>query len=236
MLRERSDMVAPLTLCTQLPWPARFAPTRKLGQAAVGSTTARISPGFCKFQECSAATCYKRTIPTRRGAHAPLRSLLFVPAVCFTDACQADADRAFVLAIVLPLLAAAAAAAVVLRPPPASSLQSGEIIEDPDSGALFTASPLASVASSQDGEEPTGNGGADAIAEPERDAAGLLAFRAVSYTPHPVPRGYEGERCRVDVGPIAERRPRCGAVQWAQPGQPLLRPYWPSITSPTTLP
>jgi hypothetical protein len=37
---------------------------------------------------------------------------------------------------------------------------------------------------------------------------GLLAFRPISYTPWPVPTDYEGERLRIPVGPIRERKPR----------------------------
>ena len=37
---------------------------------------------------------------------------------------------------------------------------------------------------------------------------GELAYKAVSYTPYPVEAGAEGERVRVDVGPVAARQPR----------------------------
>jgi hypothetical protein len=47
-----------------------------------------------------------------------------------------------------------------------------------------------------------------AAAVPERDKFGNLAFRAISYTPWPVPSDYEGERLRIDVGPIAARETR----------------------------
>lgn len=40
---------------------------------------------------------------------------------------------------------------------------------------------------------------------------GQLAFRAFSYTPWPVPADAEGERLRIKVGPVADRRPRCEA-------------------------
>lgn len=43
---------------------------------------------------------------------------------------------------------------------------------------------------------------------PERDKNGNLAFRAISYTPWPVPTDYEGDRLRIDVGPIAAREAR----------------------------
>jgi hypothetical protein len=49
---------------------------------------------------------------------------------------------------------------------------------------------------------------AAAAAVPERDKNGNLAFRAISYTPWPVPSDYEGERLRIDVGPIAARDAR----------------------------
>lgn len=45
-------------------------------------------------------------------------------------------------------------------------------------------------------------------AVPERDRRGELAFRAVSYTPWPVEEGTEGERVRIDVGPVSLRKPR----------------------------
>lgn len=38
---------------------------------------------------------------------------------------------------------------------------------------------------------------------------GLLAFRAISYTPWPVPTDYDGDRIRIPVGPIRDRKPRC---------------------------
>ena len=137
--------------------------------------------------------------------------------MCFDAACQATQDRAFVAAVLFPLAASLAAGAWVWNQPsrsvpsssspspPTSSSSSPpdeeggasgsattttttELFEDPSTGVVFEARP---------GEKP-----------PERDRRGELAFRAVSFTPFPVEEGCEGERVRVEVGPVASKVPR----------------------------
>ncbi|GIL78529.1 hypothetical protein Vretimale_6122 [Volvox reticuliferus] len=103
------------------------------------------------------------------------------------QACQEATDRAFLIAMAVPLLVAAAAAAYVLRPPPADLTASGRIFEDPATGTRF--------------EAPEG-------VTPERDKNGELAFRPISYTPWPVDQDYEGERVRIAVGPVGARQLR----------------------------
>eukprot|EP00775_Hariotina_reticulata_P008175 gene8175-8366_t len=102
--------------------------------------------------------------------------------------CQADADRAFLIAVALPLLTAAVVLSYLLRPPPSELTEQGQIFEDESTGFFFQ--------SSEEG------------AQPERDKDGLLAFRPVSYTPWPVASTYEGERIRINVGPVDDRKPR----------------------------
>ncbi|GLC39054.1 hypothetical protein PLESTF_000515100 [Pleodorina starrii] len=139
-----------------------------------------------------------RRTPTRRvGALAPhaavaqhVAQLLlsaFVSPVCFSQSCQEATDRAFLIALAVPLLVAAAAAAVVLRPPPADLTASGRVFEDSATETRF--------------EAPEG-------VTPERDKNGELAFRPISYTPWPVDEGTEGERVRIAVGPVAARQLR----------------------------
>ncbi|GIL78527.1 hypothetical protein Vretimale_6122 [Volvox reticuliferus] len=111
----------------------------------------------------------------------------FASPVCFSQACQEATDRAFLIAMAVPLLVAAAAAAYVLRPPPADLTASGRIFEDPATGTRF--------------EAPEG-------VTPERDKNGELAFRPISYTPWPVDQDYEGERVRIAVGPVGARQLR----------------------------
>lgn len=41
-----------------------------------------------------------------------------------------------------------------------------------------------------------------------RHAQGALAWKAVSYTPYPIEEGAEGERIRVQVGPVGEKQLR----------------------------
>lgn len=135
--------------------------------------------------------------------------------MCFDAACQATQDRAFVAAVLFPLAASLAAGAYVWNQPsrsvPSSSSPSTsssppdeeggasgsstttttvttELFEDPSTGVVFEARP---------GEKP-----------PERDRRGELAFRAVSFTPFPVEEGCEGERVRVEVGPVSSKVPR----------------------------
>jgi hypothetical protein len=114
--------------------------------------------------------------------------VLAVAPICFTQECQANADRSLLIALAVPLAAAAAALAYLLRPVPAELKDSGQVFEDEASGFLFHTPEEGTV--------------------PERDKFGNLAFRAISYTPWPVPTDYEGDRLRIDVGPIAAREAR----------------------------
>lgn len=57
--------------------------------------------------------------------------------------------------------------------------------------------------------------------QPERDKKGELAYRAVSYTPWPVEEGAEGDRLRVNVGPLGRQQKQTyvferSALQYAQ--------------------
>ena len=45
--------------------------------------------------------------------------------------------------------------------------------------------------------------------QPARDKKGELAFRPVSYTPWPVEEGVEGERLRIEVGPVGATQVCC---------------------------
>ncbi|EFJ42115.1 hypothetical protein VOLCADRAFT_119533 [Volvox carteri f. nagariensis] len=130
-------------------------------------------------------------MPPPRAAvtHSAAQLLLsaFVSPVCFNQVCQQDADRAFLLAVAVPLLAAAAVVSYLMRSPPAELTDSGRVFEDPSTGTRF--------------EAPEG-------VVPERDKNGELAFRPISYTPWPVDEGVEGERVRLAVGPVGSRQLR----------------------------
>jgi hypothetical protein len=110
--------------------------------------------------------------------------------MCFTAACQAAQDRAFAAVVLLPLagLAVALARWALAKPEDRAGGTTSSSFVDPDTGILFEAGP----------DE----------AAPEVDAAGRLAYRAVSYTPTPVPVGAPGDRIRVAVGPVGRRTPR----------------------------
>ena len=107
--------------------------------------------------------------------------------MCFSEACQHTQDIAFAAAVLLPLAAAAAAAAWFFTRPPAPGAPGGGLLTDSDTGVVF--------------EVPPG-------AVPERDRAGELVFRALSYTLRPVEVGEAGDRVRVAVGPAKARTPR----------------------------
>lgn len=51
--------------------------------------------------------------------------------------CQAEADRAFLLTLAIPMALAVAAAAYVARPPPQELKDSGQIFEDDSTGSVF---------------------------------------------------------------------------------------------------
>lgn len=63
-------------------------------------------------------------------------ALCVVPA---SQECQANADRTFILALAVPLLAAAGAIAYLLRPAPQQLKDSGQLFEDEATGFLFQA-------------------------------------------------------------------------------------------------
>jgi len=54
--------------------------------------------------------------------------------------CQAEADRAFLLTLTIPMALAVAAAAYVARPPPQELKDSGQIFEDDNTGFVFETS------------------------------------------------------------------------------------------------
>ncbi|KAG2446849.1 hypothetical protein HYH02_008006 [Chlamydomonas schloesseri] len=113
--------------------------------------------------------------------------LSFTSPVCFSQSCQEATDRAFLIALAVPLVVAALSLAYILRPPPPELTESGRVFEDPATGTRF--------------EAPEG-------VNPERDKNGELAYRPISYTPWPVDQSYEGERVRIAVGPVADRQLR----------------------------
>lgn len=125
-------------------------------------------------------------------AAAPPPPLAYVPPICFDADCAANADRAFLAALAVPLVAAAAIAAWVLRPPPRKLVESGRVFEDPDTGTMF--------------EAPEG-------VAPEVDGRSLLAFKPVSYTPFPVEADAPGERVRVWIGKAGATEPRTFVVE-----------------------
>eukprot|EP00879_Flechtneria_rotunda_P002418 GHRR01002615.1.p1 GENE.GHRR01002615.1~~GHRR01002615.1.p1 ORF type:complete len:300 (+),score=51.45 GHRR01002615.1:96-995(+) len=135
--------------------------------------------------------CNPCSQPTQRRhvQQATPLELAFVPAICFTKECQQQADQAFLLGLAVPLIVAAAAATYIFRPPPQDLQERGQLFEDESTGTLFQAPD-------------------SQAAQPERDKDGLLALRPVSYTPWPITVDCEGERLRIDVGPVKNRKPR----------------------------
>ncbi|KAK9833846.1 hypothetical protein WJX74_007752 [Apatococcus lobatus] len=129
-------------------------------------------------------SCKVRQPSSQRSSHI---TAVISPGICFDAACQQAADRAFLVAIALPLLGLIFAIVWKLRTPEAKP-DEGEVFRDPESGAFFQ------------GPEPG--------VLPERDSKGELAFRPISYTPWPVDAAEDGQRIRVDVGPISRRSPR----------------------------
>lgn len=112
---------------------------------------------------------------------------LALPPICFDRGCQQSADQLFAVAITIPVVVAVVAISYLLRPVPKDLKASGKVFEDPATGIVF--------------DPPDGQ-------QPLRDSKGELAFRAISYTPWPVEDGYDGERIRLDVGPLNNRQPR----------------------------
>ncbi|KAI7845690.1 hypothetical protein COHA_000804 [Chlorella ohadii] len=106
---------------------------------------------------------------------------------CFDAECQREKDLLLEASLALPILVLVASVAFLLRPPPQGSIDEGRLFEDPKTGILFEAPPGAA---------------------PERDRKGELAFRPISYTPWPVEEGAEGERVRIEVGPVGSKELR----------------------------
>jgi hypothetical protein len=128
-----------------------------------------------------------------------LETLLFAPPPqCFTAACQEAKDAQFLAALAAPVVLLALGVAWLLRRPP----DDADVFEDPATGIMFDAA------------------GGEA---PELDTKGELAFRAIGYTPWPVEAGAEGERLRVEVGPVSARQPRTFVFEksLAQPSELL---------------
>ncbi|KAG2427599.1 hypothetical protein HXX76_012253 [Chlamydomonas incerta] len=146
------------------------------GGAAVSDLAALVSSG-------AAGTA--STLPAAVANSAVLLS--FTSPVCFSQSCQEATDRAFLIALAVPLVVAALSIAYALRPPPPELIESGRVFEDRATGTRF--------------EAPEG-------VSPERDKNGELAYRPISYTPWPVDQSYEGERVRIAVGPVADRQLR----------------------------
>eukprot|EP00887_Chlorella_sp_A99_P005104 scaffold25.g5104.t1 len=100
----------------------------------------------------------------------------------------------FVASLVVPmLLAVAGAAALVFRRP-----GKGEtVFEDKSTGVAF--------------EAPAGS-------QPARDNKGELAFTPVGNTPWPVEEGAQGERLRINVGPVGATQHRTFVFNRRLPG------------------
>lgn len=114
-----------------------------------------------------------------------LADLSFVPPICFDAACQRAADTAFAVTLAAPLAILLGVVIYTFRP--LDLKDSPRLFEDESTGIVFDA---------RDGSVP------------ERDKQGDLAFRAISYTPWPVDREFEGVRLRLEVGPVGARELR----------------------------
>ncbi len=141
------------------------------------------------------------------------------------------------MALLIPLMVGLYALAYLLRPVPQQLKQEGRVFEDPSTGALFETSEgqqperdknvgrrtaaagcgLAGQpggtgqrawAAAAGGRRPAARAAARADSAAARPPQGELAFRPYSYTCFPVEAGYEGERVRIDVGPVKDRQPR----------------------------
>lgn len=62
---------------------------------------------------------------------------LCYPCLANLQECQAEADKAFILALAVPMALAVAAAAYVARPPPQELVELGQVFEDDTTGFLF---------------------------------------------------------------------------------------------------
>ena len=109
-------------------------------------------------------------------------ALAFAEPICFTQQCQADKDALFSLVLAVPVVVLAGFLGFLLS-------QQGRLKEAQEKGQAFE------VDSGTVFEVAEG-------AVPERDRWGQPAMKAVSYTPWPVEEGAEGERIRIEVGPV----------------------------------
>eukprot|EP00198_Chlamydomonas_reinhardtii_P011867 XP_001701204.1 predicted protein [Chlamydomonas reinhardtii] len=158
------------------------------GQRPQPHTSTAVSPQLAALVSSSigASTSALQAAMESALVHSAVL-LSFTSPVCFSQSCQEATDRAFLIALAVPLVVAALSIAYVLRPPPPELTESGRVFEDPATGTRF--------------EAPEG-------VNPERDKNGELAYRPISYTPWPVDASYEGERVRIAVGPVADRQLR----------------------------
>lgn len=110
------------------------------------------------------------------------------PGLCFDQICQDSVDRVFAAVIGLPLVGLAVAIGLALRTPPYVG-EDPKFFEDPNTGAIFE---------SEDGRRP------------DRDNRGELIFKAIGFTPWPVPaeEAAHSEGLRLMVGPVKKRVPR----------------------------
>ena len=133
------------------------------------------------------------------AAAASLHGMLaFAEPICFTQQCQADKDALFSLVLTVPVVVLAGFLGYLLS-------QKGRLKEELEKGQAFE------VDSGTVFEVAEG-------AVPERDRWGQPAMKAVSYTPWPVEEGAEGERVRIEVGPVGSTALRTYVfqkVRWA---------------------
>ncbi len=178
--------------------PARRGVYRRRPSTRVGGgSRTSLSPPSSQPDPVSPSTstsawhaAHRPSLARPNAAHRPsLARPHAAPAgMCFSDACQAAQDRAFALAVLLPLAGLGVAVVRWATAKPSPTTRDGRMtFEDPTTGLAFDAGP---------GEAP------------EMDAQGRLAYRAVSYTPQPVEAGAPGDRVRVAVGPVSSRAPR----------------------------
>uniref|UniRef100_A0A7S3RAD1 Uncharacterized protein n=1 Tax=Dunaliella tertiolecta TaxID=3047 RepID=A0A7S3RAD1_DUNTE len=184
------------TTATALPCaPIRSSPVQSQHLQAQGSN----APFLC----CKAGIASRRARSCKQARmqmHA-LRGGLQVSGLCFDAACQQQADKAFLIALVLPLVFGGLAILYILRPPPKEALEKGSVFRDPKTGAFFEA---------PEGESPL------------KDQKGELAFRPISYLPWPVPEDYEGTRLRVAVGERSSKEMRTFVFNKLRPDGELL--------------
>lgn len=117
--------------------------------------------------------------------------------ICFDPECQKAADTAFLVALAVPLVILVIAVIFLFQD---SEPAEAQVFDDPDTSAHFLA--------------PKGQ-------SPERDKAGKLTFRPISYVPWPVEADAQAERVRVAVGPAGQEAHRTFVFDpiLAQPSQ-----------------